>query len=87
MITTYVYIPVQVLAHEIGHHFGMALDFDKKNGGNNGQCNGKGIMSYGDAPNKWSSSSVSDFKGHYIEEECGDQCLKGCVYNTNTELF
>ena len=87
MITTYVYIPVQVLAHEMGHNFGMAHDFDAKNGGDNAYCNGKGIMSYGDAPNKWSSCSVRDFKDHFIEGEWGSRCLKGCVYSTNTELF
>ena len=59
----------------MGHNFGMSHDFDAKHGGDNGACNGKGIMSYGDAPSKWSSCSVSDFTGYYTNQQWGDKCL------------
>ena len=29
-------------------------------------CNGQGIMSYGNPPNKWSPCSKADFQAHYI---------------------
>jgi len=65
-----------VVAHEIGHNFGMSHDFDEKHGGDNGKCNGQGIMSYGDAPAKWSACSVSDFTGYYNSRKWGTTCLK-----------
>ena len=71
------------MAHEMGHNFGMSHDFDEKHGGDNGPCNGNGIMSYGDAPSKWSSCSVSDFTGYYNEEKWGNTCLKG-KFNLHT---
>ena len=61
----------------MGHNFGMSHDFDPKHGGDNGPCNGLGIMSYGDAPSKWSSCSVSDFTGYYNANNWGTTCLKG----------
>merc|ERR1712018_384537 len=64
-----------VVAHEMGHNFGMSHDFDDKHGGDNGACNGQGIMSYGDAPSKWSSCSVSDFTGYFNSQQWGDKCL------------
>jgi len=65
-----------VVAHEIGHNFGMSHDFDDKHGGQNSPCNGEGIMSYGDAPAKWSECSISDFEGYYLSNEWGTKCLK-----------
>jgi len=64
-----------VAAHEMGHNFGMSHDFDDKHGGDNGVCNGQGIMSYGDAPSKWSDCSVSDFTGYFNSQQWGDKCL------------
>lgn len=64
-----------VLAHEMGHNFGMSHDFDKKHGGDNSACNGLGIMSYGDAPAKWSQCSISDFTGYYNLRKWGERCL------------
>ena len=62
----------------MGHNLGMSHDFDEKNGGEgNKECDGKGIMSYGDAPSEWSKCSVSDFMGHYNSQKWGETCLKG----------
>jgi len=63
-------------AHEMGHNFGMSHDFDAKHGGDNGACNGQGIMSYGDFPSQWSSCSVADFTGYYNSRDWGNTCLK-----------
>ena len=49
----------------MGHNMGMDHDFDESHGGSNGPCNGKGIMSYGSAPNVWSTCSRSDFLALY----------------------
>lgn len=71
--------PVQtamVVAHEMGHNFGMSHDFDNKHGGDNSPCNGQGIMSYGDAPAKWSQCSVADFTEYFVSREWGSRCLK-----------
>merc|ERR1719216_530151 len=65
-----------VAAHEMGHNFGMSHDFDDKHGGDNGACNGQGIMSYGDFPSQWSSCSVADFTGYYNSRDWGNTCLK-----------
>lgn len=53
-----------VLAHEIGHNLGMKHDFDDAHKGSG--CDMQGIMSYGNAPAKWSLCSKSDFKAHYL---------------------
>ena len=71
----------KVAAHEMGHNFGMSHDFDDKHGGDNGVCNGQGIMSYGDAPSKWSSCSVSDFTGYFNSQQWGDKCLSSKYIN------
>jgi hypothetical protein len=55
----------EVVAHEMGHNMGMLHDFDSEHGGDNGPCNGQGIMSYGSAPNVWSTCSKSDFAALY----------------------
>ena len=54
------------MAHEIGHNLGMHHDHDKRHRGKS--CRGKGLMSYGKHPNKWSKCSKADFTGHYNKE-------------------
>jgi len=66
-----------VVAHEMGHNFGMSHDFDNKHGGKGGPCDGQGIMSYNnDKPMQWSSCSVNDFTGYYNSNNWGNTCLK-----------
>ena len=67
-----------MLAHELGHNFGMYHDHDVKNGGNGnwtlpvGPCNQvdtKGFVSYGGLDyNTWSSCSKSNFKDTYMSK-------------------
>ena len=65
-------------------------DFAKENGGTGetgGPCNGKGLMSYGKKPDKWSDCSNSNFKdwftGTGISKNpyggAGHTCLKSTV--------
>merc|ERR1712150_334583 len=66
-----------VLAHELGHNFGMLHDFDEIHGGDNGPCNGQGIMSYGSYDyNQWSTCSRSDWESHYSSRGWGNGCLE-----------
>ena len=74
----------QTIAHEIGHNLGMVHDFEEVHGGSGvsgsgGPCDGGGLMSYDEFPNKWSKCSVKDFKGHYTKmlKENGKWCLPG----------
>ena len=72
----------------MGHNFGMSHDFDKKHGGHDNKCNGRGIMSYGDhdfweSIKTWSTCSKSDFEHHYTARNWGNCCLEdisGNVY-------
>ena len=49
----------------MGHNMGMLHDFDEVHGGSGGPCDGTGIMSYGSAPNVWSTCSKNDFLALY----------------------
>ena len=49
-------------------------DFAAKHGGNNGACNGRGLMSYGNPPDKWSKCSNADFTQWWKQE--GFTCVK-----------
>jgi len=77
-----------VLAHELGHNFGMFHDFHDVHGGENGPCNGKGIMSYGSFEyDEWSKCSRSDFEKTFHKKNWGTWCLDdisgldGCLTN------
>ena len=65
------------MAHELGHNFGMDHDFDESHGGEDGPCNGQGIMSYGSYDyDQWSTCSRSDWEHHYSALNWGDGCLE-----------
>ena len=67
---------IKVLAHELGHTLGMSHDFDEKHGGENGTCNGNGIMSYGSFnKSQWSLCSRLDFEQHYASRKWESGCL------------
>ena len=64
----------------MGHNFGMYHDFDDSHGGYGGECDGTGIMSYGDytfweTTSTWSTCSKSDFEYHYTAYSWGNTCL------------
>ena len=69
----------KVVAHEMGHNMGMLHDFDDTHGGSGGACDGTGIMSYGSAPNVWSTCSKNDFLALYnsIVDSSVYWCLDG----------
>ena len=86
------FVLMKVLAHELGHNFGMLHDFDEIHGGDNGPCNGQGIMSYGSYDyNQWSTCSRSDWESHYSSRGWGNGCLEdisGRFYISSvTKLF
>ena len=71
------------MAHEMGHNMGMLHDFDEDHGGSGGPCDGTGIMSYGSAPNVWSTCSKADFLALYnqvIASSSWSWCLTGMLY-------
>ena len=49
-------------------------DFARKHGGQKSQCNGQGLMSYGNPPDKWSECSNKDFTEYWRKE--GFTCIK-----------
>merc|ERR1712110_83117 len=86
-----------LLAHELGHNFRMDHDFGEKHGGSGdpcawdddvstcSDCDGKGIMSYGDDRLKeWSSCSKSDWESHYASKDWGNGCLED-ISDTGTD--
>ena len=59
----------------MGHNLGMLHDFDEDHGGEDGECNGQGIMSYGDVPQQWSSCSAADYLARYNQVGGDSWCM------------
>ena len=60
----------------MGHNMGMLHDFSSQHGGQGGPCDGTGFMSYGSAPQQWSTCSKNDFLAHYnTVVNSGSWCL------------
>ena len=68
---------LKVVAHEMGHNLGMLHDFDDPNGGPNGACNGKGLMSYGNTPREWSTCSKANYLARYNQVGSNNWCMAG----------
>ena len=65
----------------MGHNLGMLHDFDDTHGGQGGPCDGTGFMSYGSAPQQWSTCSKNDFEAHYNNVASqGGWCLPCKLY-------
>ena len=74
----------------MGHNMGMLHDFDAKHGGSGGPCDGTGIMSYGSAPNVWSTCSKNDFLALYnsiIASSSKYWCLDGKYRVSHSEVY
>ena len=69
----------------MGHNMGMLHDFDEDHGGSNGPCDGTGIMSYGSAPNVWSTCSKNDFLALY--NQVISSSLYWCLDGKSTHII
>ena len=66
----------------MGHNMGMLHDFDDDNGGQNSACNGQGLMSYGSAPQQWSTCSQANYLARYNQVGGNNWCMSGIrIYN------
>ena len=64
----------------------MSHDFAEKHGGEDGECNGQGIMSYGSVDyDQWSTCSKSDWEEHYSSQDWGNGCLDDISGNVSSQ--
>ena len=64
-------LTARIIAHEMGHNFGMWHDDNDRHKGKG--CENSGIMS--SVANKWSTCSQADFHAHYLKYKY-DWCLE-----------
>ena len=69
----------------MGHNLGMLHDFDDEHGGDEGECNGQGLMSYGDVPQQWSSCSAADYLARYNEVGGDSWCMEAAPTACSTD--